>query len=175
MNNTSLQYAGRVTFETLTRKYNRKNSGTRHLFRLFSSILAKENFNSLSLPTYLMLYDLSSLSTDAAEQFLLDGYDDPSYRVFKSFVDLNTYTVTENDEFSTEFTAVITHPMVLDLEETQIHNLELAIVAGDQQSILAHVHFDHDVFTIIQSGGQTTVRWNMSLDNAQEESIFLNV
>lgn len=175
MNNTSLKYIGKVTIETTHRKNIRKNSGTKHLFRLFSSILARENFNSLNLPAYLMLYDLSGMDTESAVAFRNEAYDDIAYRAFKYFIDLNACTVSDTDEFETEFTALITAPMVLDLDETQIHSLALAIVAGDQQSLLAIVDFDHDIFTTIQSGGQAVVRWRMSLTNSAEEAITLSV
>lgn len=175
MNNTSLRYSGKVTVETTHHKDVRKNSGTKHLFRLFSSILAREKFNSLNLPAYLMLYDLSGMDHESAVAFRDEAYDDIAYRAFKYFIDLNSYTASDADDFATEFTALITAPMVIELEESQIHNLVLAIVAGDQQSLLAIVDFDHTVFTTIQSGGQAVVRWQMSLTNSNEEAITLRV
>lgn len=171
MKNTLLRYSGKVTVETVHRKYIRKNSGTKHLFRLFSSILARENFNALSLPAYLMLYDLGDRDVDT---FKMEAQDNSAFRVLKYFIDLNSSAVTDTDAFETEFTALLTSSMVLELDETQSHTFVLAIVAGNQKSLLAIVDFSSDVYTIIQSGGQAIVRWKMSLANENEYPITLN-
>lgn len=170
MNNTSLTYVGNVKIETTHRKYLHKNSGTCHLFSLFSNVLAKKPVDKLSLPTYLMLYDLSSKSVEEIEDFKTRAMHEDSLKALKYFVDLNSYTVTESNNFETEFTALLTASMIMDLKEKQqLYSLHLAIVAGDQNSLLAIVNFDHEIFKTLQSGGQAVVRWRMSLTNAEDE------
>jgi hypothetical protein len=170
MNNSVIKYTGTVNIDTTHKKYVKKNSGTRHLFRLFSSVLSRQPYNALSLPAYLMLYDLSTVSDKNV--FLTNAMDDAQYRVLKSFVDLNSYAVAESYEYETEFTATLTASMLRNKLDNP-HNLVLAVVAGNQQALLATITFDHRVFTTIQEGGQAVVRWQMRLTNGDEESFVV--
>lgn len=167
MNNSVIKYNGTVSIETVHEKYVKKNSGTKHLFRLFSSILSRQPYTALHLPAYLMLYDLST--SDSTDEFIEAASDVSDFRVLKNFVDLNSYSVTDSSDYVTEFTAVLTSSMLQNNIDNP-HQLVLAVVAGDQKSLLAVITFSHLVYNTIQSGGQAVVRWQMRLTNGEETS-----
>ena len=55
------------------------------------------------------------------------------------------------------------------------HSLVLAIVAGNQKSLLATVTFDHTIYETVRNGGQAVVRWRMSLSNGDAEAVTMSI
>lgn len=168
MKQTTLSYSGTLILETKTRTALKKNHGTINLFRLLTTVLCKEQFSALSLPTYFMLYNVDP-STIVSDPIPANHRTKQLLNNYISIISQTEEDLTLSPCFASTFTATISASMLIG--QSNIDNgVTLALVSGDKQSILAAVEFDHDVFNIVSAGGQTFVKWIMSIANADDLS-----
>lgn len=165
MTQTSLGYTGTLVLETKTRKMIAKNHGTFHLFRLLSTLLCKETYSVDSLPTYFMLYkkpvsDIVTTPDTAAHS---------KSEILRGFVDIVSQSSSYNNVFESTFMSTIDSSMLgSKLSEGDRDNLTLGLISGDKRSILAAVEFDSATYGIVSDGGQTFVKWIMSISNSDD-------
>lgn len=164
MNDTVLAYTGKLILETKTRSVVKHNHGTTHLFRLLSTILCKDNFNTLSLPTYFMLYKTTPQEIVQSP----DTSVNTSRALLRTYVDIVSQSSSENNVFESTFTSTIQSSMLTNTTPVEDGNLTLALISGDKRSILAAVEFSSSIYNIVCSGGQTFVKWVMSISNADD-------
>lgn len=167
MSQTLLSYSGKLILETKTRTSVKHNHGTSNLFRLLTTILAKENFKTKTLPTYFMLY--AAKPSDLLGSPYVSNFS--SKALLYNFVDIISQSETNDANlFSATFTSTIDSSMIIGTTSDTHNNISLALVDGAQQNILAVVEFDEGTYGIINSGGQTFVKWVMTLANADDIS-----
>lgn len=165
MTQTSLAYTGTLILETKTRKMVAKNHGTMHLFRLLSTLLCKEPYSVDSLPTYFMLYKGTVSEILAAP----DTAANSGKQLLRGYVDIVSQASSVDMVFESTFTSTIDASMLASkVGEGERENLTLGLVSGDKRAILAAVPFDSATYGIISDGGQTFVKWIMSISNSDE-------
>ena len=167
----SLSCTGNVIVEVNSRKCITHNEATTNLFKLISLMLAGQTarYSFLSLPTYFMLYyndNIETMSTTGSTDVLTTA--DMGAPCLKEFIEVNRY-VDPNDEISVVFTANII-PSIITNIDSALDSFRLALVAGNQQDILAHTPFSRDLYDVIRSGGQALVQWRMSVMNKTSNS-----
>ncbi len=163
MKQTSLSYEGTLVLETKTRTAVARNHGTMHLFRLLSTILCREPYSSRSLPTYIMLYK-GSVSEITSDPYTSNNI---SKQLLNNYVDVSGQSASSDNLFTATFTSTIDSSMLIKKETTN-SPLTLGIISGDKASILAAVEFDAETYNIVNNGGQTFVKWIMSISNSDE-------
>lgn len=165
MTQTSLAYTGTLILETKTRKMVAKNHGTTHLFRLLSTLLCKEPYSVDSLPTYFMLYKGTVSDILAAP----DTAANSNKQLLRGYVDIISQSSSVDMVFESTFTSTIDASMLSSRDGVSGgENLTLGLVSGDKRSILAAVPFNSAIYGIISGGGQTFVKWIMSISNSDE-------
>lgn len=163
--NTSLSYSGTLILKTKTRSAVARNHGSYHLFSLLSTILCKEDFQQSSLPTYFMLYagDVDTIISSP------DTKSHIARQMLNTYVDIVSESSSSQKIFNSTFTSTIDFPMIIpDKGKTAPENLTLGLISGDKRSILAAVPFDSTVYSIVSDGGQTFVKWIMSISNSDD-------
>lgn len=162
---TSLEYTGTLVLETKTRKAVARNHGTMHLFRLLSTLLCKDSYSVDSLPTYFMLYK-GTVSEIIADP---DTSVNVSRQLFHGYIDIVSQASAVDRVYESTFTSTIDSSMLVSkLSENERSNLTLGLISGDKRSILAAVEFDPATYGIVSEGGQTFVKWIMSISNSDE-------
>lgn len=165
MTQTSLGYTGTLVLETKTRRAVARNHGTLHLFRLLSTLLCKEPYSVDSLPTYFMLYKGTVSEIISAP----DTAVNISKQLLRGYVDIVSQASSVDSVFESTFTSTIDSSMLVSkLSEGERANLTLGLISGDKRSILAAVEFDSATYGIVSDGGQTFVKWIMSISNSDD-------
>lgn len=166
--NTNLQYEGTLTLRTKTRTSVRKNHATDNLFRLLSTILCKHEFNMRNLPAYFMLYDASP------EEILSNPtvIENKNKELLKSPLEVIREASYSGGVYDSAFTATLdsTHLKPTGNIDSR---LTLGLLDGysidsSKGSILAAVEFDIKTYNIVQSGGQSFIKWVLNIGNKSE-------
>lgn len=162
---TSLAYTGTLVLETKTRKMIARNHGTMHLFRLLSTLLCKEPYSVDSLPTYFMLYKGTVSEILSAP----DTAANSGRQLLRGYVDIVSQASSTDMVFVSTFTSTIDASMLASkVSDGERENLTLGLVSGDKRYILAAVPFDSATYGIVADGGQTFVKWIMSISDSDE-------
>ena len=165
MGATNLSYSGTLILEVKDKKSIKRNSGTSNLFRLFSVIMSREDFTYKNLPTYFMLYNCSYAELVANPSV----ESNTSYQLLNNFLDMNSYSTKDELNFNAVFTSTLSTAMLLNTTEAYPY-YSLAIISGDKTSILAAVDFESDVYDVVKTGGQSLIKWIMTVTNKEETS-----
>lgn len=163
--NTALTYKGVVTLTTKTRTAVAKNNGTRNLFKLLATVLCRETYQTRSLPTYLMLYDKD------VESIIDDPYTNAhsANRLLRNYVDIVSQSSNDQTVTSTITSTIDCAMLLKKLTPEQATNVSLCLISGDKKDILAVIQFDPQTYAIVSNGGQTFVKWDLSISNNESE------
>lgn len=161
MNNNSFSYTGIVEYEINGKTYTSKNSGTTKLFNLFAVILCREGFSVGSLPQYFMLY------REACDDLISDPVvgNHIKSELLIDYLDTSSYTSNTEIETSSNFVSTLYTTMLQNISSA--HSVvSLALISSNKEEILAVVEFSSDVYDIVRKGGQSLIKWTMTVSNS---------
>lgn len=145
-----------------TKKDIQKNTGTINLFKLLSRVLCKEEIDTRSLPTYVMLYNQPY--TDVTEKPYTSSFT--TSQLLRNFMDIRSnYSSSEDNCYKSNFVTTIYCSDLTNTSQTY-NNLTLALISSDKKSILAAVTFSPEVYNTVRSGGQANIKWVLTISNS---------
>ncbi len=174
----NLIYNGNVEI-TLDHTKRYRNKGTIHLFRLFASLMAGDEYKPTVFPYYIMLYDTSPNTILTTPNTTTHQ----SKAVLNRKVILHRYTTEQQDDLDTIYSAVFDTSITREYLNNYVAKYEdpgqrpsadnfiltLALISQEGDSILAAVPFSKDEYDHIVAGGSAIIKWSMSLTNGGDE------
>ena len=168
MNNTGIQYTGKVTVKVKNKPVSvRRNTGTSVLFNRLANILAGKYVEATVTRNYIPRY-MMLINTEYSNIVSTRYNDYANSKLLLSEMPILTPKI-EDDKciFSCYLTTSNINKTMMNSART---NTTLLLIDGIKESILAYVEFDRDAISSVinaqQNDGQATITWDLSFSNS---------
>lgn len=161
----NLIYEGNVEVTVKYKSYKKKNHGTKHLFRLFTSMITGEIVSSSSYPYYLHL--ISSPLNEVIDKPEITNHVNSA--LLKFYPQVHRYSNNIANKYNAIFDATILSEHLRNNMATPAEGgITLALVSQNENTILAAVTFNNEYYNALTQGHSAVIRWTMTIRNSEE-------